>query len=43
MISDATYPMRPWFFTPFKGVKDGLSPEKNHWNYIQYSIRMAVE
>ena len=43
LIGDAAYPMRPWFFTPFKGVKDGLSPEKNHWNYIQSSTRMVVE
>ena len=31
LIGDVAYPMRPWFFTPFKGVKDGLSSEKkNH-------------
>ena len=43
LIGDAAYLMRPWFFTPFKGVKDGVLPEKNHWNYIQSSTRMAVE
>ena len=27
-INDAAYPMRPWFYSPFKGEKDGLSKEK---------------
>jgi hypothetical protein len=43
LINDATYPMKPKFFTPFKGIKDGLSHKKNHWNYIQFSVRMVVE
>ena len=42
-IDDATYPMRPWFYSPFKGEKDGLSREKAFWNFIQSSTRMAVE
>ena len=43
LIGDAAYPMRPWFFSPFKGVQEGLSREKAHWNFIQSSTRMAVE
>ena len=23
-IGDTAYPMRPWFYSPFKGKKDGL-------------------
>ena len=42
-IGDATYPMRPWFYSPFKGEKDGLSREKVFRNFIQSSTRMAVE
>ena len=34
LIGDAAYPMRPWFYSPFKGVQDGLSREKTHWNFI---------
>jgi hypothetical protein len=42
-IGDAAYPMRPWFYSPFKGEKEGMSREKAHWNFIQSSTRMAVE
>ena len=42
-IGDAAYPMRPWFYSPFKGEKMGLSKEKQYWNFIQSSTRMAVE
>jgi len=42
-IGDAAYPMRPWFYSPFKGEKDGLPREKSYWNFIQSSTRMAVE
>ena len=42
-IGDATYPMRPWFYSSFKGEKDGLPRRKTHWNFIQSSTRMAVE
>ena len=42
-IGDAAYPMRPWFYSPFIGEKDGLSREKAFWNFIQSSTRMAVE
>ena len=43
LIEDVAYPMRHWFFSPFKGVQEGLSREKAHWNFIQSSTRMAVE
>jgi hypothetical protein len=43
LIGDAAYPMRPWFYSPFKGEKEGLSRAKAHWNFIQSSTRMAVE
>ena len=43
LIGDAAYPMRPWFYSPFKGVQDELSKEKAHWNFIQSSTRMVVE
>jgi hypothetical protein len=41
LIGDAAYPMRPWFFSPFKVT--GLSAEKAHWNFIQSNTKMAVE
>jgi hypothetical protein len=34
LIGDAPYPMCPWFYSPFKGKKNGLSPKKAHWNFI---------
>ena len=43
LIGDATYLMRPCFFSPFKGGQKGLSREKAHWNFIQSSTQMAVE
>jgi len=43
LIGDAAYPMRPWFYSPFKGEKEGLSKSKAYWNFIQSSTRMAVE
>jgi hypothetical protein len=43
LIGDAAYPMRPWFYSPFKGEKEGMSRAKAHWNFIQSSTRMAVE
>ncbi len=42
-IGDAAYPMRPWFYSPFKGEREGLCREKAYWNFIQSSTRMAVE
>ena len=42
-IGDAAYPMRPCFYSPFKGEKAGLSREKQYWNFIQSSTIMAVE
>ena len=43
LVGDATYPCRPWMLAPFKGHKDGLSPEEYHWNYVQSSTRMCIE
>ena len=42
-IGDAAYPIRPWFYSPFKGEKNGLFRKKAFWNFIQSSTRMAVE
>jgi len=30
LIRDATYPMRPWFYSPFKGEKKGLPRAKTY-------------
>jgi len=30
LIGDATYPMRPWFYSPFKGGKEGLLRTKTY-------------
>ncbi len=35
--------MRPWFYYPFKGEKNGLLKYKARWNFIQYNIRVLVE
>jgi hypothetical protein len=43
LIGDVAYPMKPWFYSPFKGEKEGMSRAKAHWNFIQSSTRMAVE
>jgi hypothetical protein len=43
LIRDAAYPMRPWFYSSFKGEKEGMSRAKAHWNFIQSSTRMVVE
>jgi hypothetical protein len=43
LIRDVTYPMQLWFYSPFKGEKDGLSRYKSHWNFIQFSTRMSME
>jgi len=29
-IGDAAYSMRPWFYSPFKRKKEGLSRKKVH-------------
>ena len=34
LIGDVVYPIRPWFFIPFKRIKYGLLLENNHYNYI---------
>jgi hypothetical protein len=41
-IGDDAYPMRSYFYSPFKGEKEGLPREKAHWNFIQSSTQMAV-
>ncbi|MCO5585972.1 hypothetical protein L7F22_039908 [Adiantum nelumboides] len=43
LLGDCAYPARFWMLAPFKGSKDGLLPERYHWNYIQSSSRMPVE
>lgn len=43
LIGDVAYPMRPWFYYPFKGGEEGLSKSKAYWNSIHSSTRMAVE
>ena len=43
LMGDAAYPMRPWFYSSFKGEKDGLPRAKAHWNFIQSSTKMVVE
>ena len=43
LIGDATYPIRPWFYSPFQGENEGLPRAKCHWNFIQSSTRMAVK
>jgi hypothetical protein len=43
LIRNVVYPMRPWFYSPFKGEKDGLLRYKTHWNFIQPNTRMLVE
>jgi hypothetical protein len=43
LIGDVAYPIRPWFYSPFKDAKDGLPRYKTHWNFIQSSTRMLVE
>ena len=42
-IGDAAYPIRRWFYSPFKGEKDALPREKAFWNFIQSCTRMAIE
>jgi len=34
LIGDVVYPMHPWFYSPFKDEKNGLSRYKAHWNFI---------
>jgi hypothetical protein len=43
LIGDAAYPMKLWFYSPFKGEKERLPRAKCHWNFIQSSTRMDVE
>ncbi len=35
--------MQPWFYSPFKGEKDGLPKYKANWNIIQFKTRMLME
>ncbi len=32
-----TYPMKPWFYSPFKGEKERFPRVKTYWNFIQSS------
>jgi hypothetical protein len=34
LIGNVVYPMQPWFYSPFKGEKNGLPRYKTHWNLI---------
>ncbi|MCO5612233.1 hypothetical protein L7F22_066497 [Adiantum nelumboides] len=43
LLGDCAYPAQFWMLAPFKGSKDGLSPKRYYWNYIQSSLRMPVE
>ncbi len=43
LMGNLVYPMWPWFYSPFKGEKDGLPRYKTHWNFIQSNTRMLVE
>jgi len=43
LIKNVTYPMRPWFYSPFEGEKDGLLRYKAQWNFIQFSTMMFME
>jgi len=35
--------MRPLFYSPFKGEKEGLLKTKSYWNFIQLKTHMAME
>jgi hypothetical protein len=39
LTKDATYPMQPWFYFPFKGEKHGLLTYKAH--YLANCYNMA--
>jgi hypothetical protein len=34
LIGDAACSMQPWFYSPFKGEKEGLPRYKQHLNFI---------
>jgi len=40
LIGDATYPMGPCLYSPFKGEKEGLPRAKMYWNFIQSSTQI---
>ena len=42
-IDDVAYLMRHWFYSSFKGEKDGLFRDKAFWNFIQSSTKMVVK
>jgi hypothetical protein len=43
LIGDATYPMGPCLYSPFKGEKEGLPRAKMYWNFIQSSTQITKE
>ncbi len=43
LIRNIAYPMQPWFYSPFKGEKDGLPKYKANWNIIQFKTRMLMK
>jgi hypothetical protein len=43
LIGNAIYPMWAWFYSHFKGEKNGLSKYEAHWNFIKFSRKMSVE
>jgi hypothetical protein len=43
LIGDVVYPMRPWFYSPFRSEKNGLLIYKAHWNSIESNTRMSLE
>jgi hypothetical protein len=43
LIGNVTYPMWPWFCSPFKDEKDALPKYKARWNFIWSNTRMSME
>ncbi len=42
LIGNGANPMRPWFYSPFKGKKNGMPKYKTHWNFIRSNTRMLM-
>ena len=34
LVRDTAYLCRPWMLAPFKGHKDGLTRDDDHWNHV---------